>query len=415
MFSWNKKIQAGALQYVLVIAIIIFIILLSFVQLVQVQQRLSVKNSLYKEAILNTTNGFKFVTKSQLGDRSEISVKFSGNPKETTEIAKGSWGVFDLIKVSSKVNKEFFQKIALIGNYSKTQKAIYLTDNNTPLVVVGNTKITGTAYLPKRGIKRGNIGGNSYYGNVLVNGATRVSSSSLSLNSRLKNLNNFSASSFDSKEIQLKEGDKLVQSFNRETLIYRDYLPIKLQDISLQGNIIVQSQSKIIVSRDSELLDIILIAPEIIIESGTKATFQAIATKRIEVGSNVQLAYPSYLAVTYKSTKIEENHGVFIGENCLLKGGVCFLQKESKERNLEPQIKIDISTKVIGEVFCQGNTEILGTVHGEVSTNNFITKQLGTRYINHLYNAVINSRELPDEFVGVTGDSNKKGVAKWLY
>ncbi len=39
--------------------------------------------------------------------------------------------------------------------------ALYLKDNNKPLVLVGGTRIDGKAYLPKRGVKSGNIAGYS--------------------------------------------------------------------------------------------------------------------------------------------------------------------------------------------------------------------------------------------------------------
>ncbi len=417
MFGWNKKIKAGALQYVLVVSIIILIVLLSFILLLQLQQKVAIKNNLYKEAILNTTNGFNYISNIKLSDNSDTKLKFSNNPKEETSISKSVWGVFDLVKVNSKVNKEVFEKVGLVGNLISNKKAIYLTDNNTPLVVVGNTKITGTAYLPIRGIKRGNISGHSFYGNALVNGSTRISTSSLPINSRVKKLNSVQNTILGGnlKQIELKNGDNIVQSFTSETLIYKDYQRIKLQDISLKGNIVIQSLSKIVVTRETDLEDVILIAPEIEIESGVRASFQAFATKSIYINKNVNLAYPSYLVLPYKSSKIEDKHGVFVEEGTILKGGICFLHENSKERNLDPQIKIDTNAKIVGEVICQGNTELLGTVIGEVYTNNFITKQSGTRYVNHLYNGVINVRELPNEFVGVNGDSNIKGVSKWLY
>lgn len=407
MFSLKRKVNAGALQYVLVIAIIIFILLLSFIQLIQLQNKLAIKSSFYKKAILNTNNGFKGLSNENLDT----------NISEETSVSKKNWGAFNVVKVTSKFNKEVIEKIGLVGNYSSDRKALYLVDNNTPLVVVGNTKLIGPAYLPKRGIKRGNIAGNSFYGNVLVNGSIRESSSSLPENTTIKSISGFTNSILnkDIKSIELKDGDKLVQSFNKETLIYKDYETIRLQDVSLKGNIIVQSLRKIIVTQETDLQDIILIAPEIEIQSNTKATFQAFATKKITVNKNVSLAYPSYLFVSYKEDRIEEQHGVFFGERSLIKGGVFFLHKEAKERNLNAQIMLETNTKVIGEVYCQGNIELLGTVTGEVYTKNFITKQRGSTYINHIYNGVINSRDLVDEYVGINGNVKHKKVSKWLY
>ncbi|TCP23314.1 hypothetical protein EV195_10938 [Tenacibaculum skagerrakense] len=414
MFSSNTKVKAGALQYVLVIAIIILIILFSFIQLIQLQQKLATKNVLYQKAISNTVNGFKYLSKNT-GVSDEI--KFSESLNENNSVVKSNWGAFDIVKISSKVNKETFEKIGMMGNINSERKALYLTDNFTPLVVVGNTRITGTAHLPKRGVKSGNIAGNSYYGSSLVYGAIKVSNSSLPKNSSIKQLTSFTTSLLnkDFKDIELRDGEKLAQSFKDETLLYKDYESITLQDISLKGNIIIQSLRKIIVTKETDLQDIIIIAPEIEIQSGVKATFQAFATKRIQVGRNVALSYPSCLILNYKATKIEKDHHISVEPGATVKGGLYFLHEKSEERNLEPQIKLDTNTKVFGEVFCEGNTELLGEVIGEVSTNNFITKQKGSTYINHIYNGVINAKELSEEYVGLTGNTNKRAVCKWLY
>lgn len=416
MFKYNKKVSAGALQYVLVIGIIILIILLSFIQFINLQQKLEKKRDFYGKAILNTFNGFKYLSLNSFEDLSK-TIQFSDKGNEETTFVVSKWGVYDLVRVISKVKNEEFSKTALMGSTNKERKSVYLVENNAPLVIVGKTRIIGNAYLPMRGVKRGNISGVSYYGDELVYGAIRTSSSNLPENSFIKRLysinNNINESDSDALDIEIKEG--IVNSFNSKTLVYRDYLPILLEDVSLKGNIIIQSFSKIVVTGDSTLEDVILIAPEIEVKSGTKGSFQAFASKRIIIGKNVKLTYPSCLVLNYDSDRVEENDGIYIDSGTFVKGGVYFLQKESNERNLDPQVKINTNAVIAGELYCQGNTELLGTVMGELYTNNFISKQNGRRYINHIYNGVINAHDLSDNYIGILGNDNRKEVGKWLY
>ncbi|AUC13865.1 hypothetical protein BTO06_01275 [Tenacibaculum sp. SZ-18] len=416
MFKYNKKVSAGALQYVLVIGIIILIILLSFIQFINLQQKLEKKRDHYGKAILNTANGFKFLSLNSFEDLSK-TIQFSDNANEETTFVVAKWGVYDLVKVTSKVKNEEFSKIALMGSVNKERKSIYLVENNTPLVIVGKTRIIGNAYLPRRGVKRGNISGVSYYGDELVYGAIRTSSSNLPENRFVKRLftNNNIISESDSDALDINIKDQVVNSYISKTLVYKDYLPILLEGVSLKGNIIIQSFSKIVVAGNTSLEDVILIAPEIEVKSGTKGSFQAFASKRIIIEKNVKLTYPSCLVLKYDSDRIDKKDGIFIDSGTYVSGGVYFLQKESNERNLDPQIKINTSSVITGELYCQGNTEILGTVIGELYTNNFIAKQNGRRYINHIYNGVMNARELSDNYIGILGNDNRKGVSKWLY
>ena len=94
------------------------------------------------------------------------------------------------------------------------------------------------------------------------------------------------------------------QSFTKEALIYEDNNPIILENLSLHGHLLIVSKRSITVKASAKLQDVILIAPEITIESNTIGTFQAMASKKIIVESNVQLAYPSALVVLHKGESI---------------------------------------------------------------------------------------------------------------
>lgn len=168
------------------------------------------------------------------------------------------------------------------------------------------------------------------------------------------------------------------------------------------------------------MADVILIAPEISIEDGFQGNFQAFASKRIDIGKNVLLEYPSALCVLDKSSKsskipYKNEANIDIHEYSIVKGVLLYFNK-SAERFYHPQIKIEQNATVYGQVYCEQNVELKGSVYGNLTTNAFISLENGNVYQNHFFNGKINSLGLAEQFSGLhVGLHSKKSVAKWLY
>lgn len=419
-----EKVKASALQYALVASVLIAIIIFAFISLVYLQQKLQVKDSFYKEAIENVNSGIDYFSKNDILYSQIQEHQFSDNSQETTILQKKHWGIFDIAIVKSDVKNEHFEKIALLGNNHPNRDALYLQETNKPLVVVGNTKITGNISLPKQGIKTGNISGVSYYGNQLFYGKKKQSSESFPKIRNLKYIVDISRETYNDSVIYFELEDSLVkrQLFSSPVAVYESSSSIFLRSIALQGNIIIRSDKIIQVDASSKLEDVILIAPEIQILDNIVGNFQCFASKKINIGKNCKLNYPSSFVLISKDTtnntseKKEEN-SIFIAENTDLKGSILFYKEEEyKNPNFNPQIIISKNTTITGEVYCNKSTELLGSVFGSVYTQNFITKQNGSIYVNHILNGIINSEKLPKPYCGLPIENIRNHrVAKWLY
>jgi cytoskeletal protein CcmA (bactofilin family) len=416
------KLKAGALQYALVISVIIAIIIFAFISLIYLQQRMTIKHQFAKEAIANAQLGFDYLKQKNIEYNKEISLDFLDNAEATTTITKKHWGIFDLAIISSKVKNETFQKIGLLGTQNLKRDALYLQDNNQSLVLVGNTKITGTVSVPKQGVKSGNISGTSYYGNQLIYGNRKTSTSSLPKIKNIEYVRSFSKNYREGafENFELEDDLKLHQSFAEKTLIYEDNNSIILANVSLSGNIIVVSKTAITIKPSAKLEDVILMAPKISIESNTKCNFQAIASKSIDVKTNCNLKYPTALilldrekATTTSNQQKRESHQINIVKSSVVKGMIVY-HSEDKTTNYESQISIEENSKITGEIYCTKNLEMLGSVFGSVYTNNFIVKKAGGIYSNHLYNGVINSTKLPKQYAGLQIEKTSNSVAKWV-
>lgn len=416
------KVQAGALQYVLVIAVIIALVIFAFISLIFLQQKIKSKYNFSKEAVYATQMGFDYLKKNQISYTEKTEINFSKNAFQKTTILKKHWGIFDIAIIETRIKNESFKKIAILGTETKERDALYLQENNNSLVLVGKTKIIGNVSLPKLGVKSGNIAGTSYQGSQLIYGNTKTSKRTLPKIKNIDFLQGFYTAYERAamKPFELSVEKKMHQSFEEETLLFESNLKITLENTSLSGNILIVSATEIEVSSSAILEDVLLIAPVITVKKNTKGNFQAIADTEIKVEENCALNYPTALVLLEKKIKTQTTNAqtsekvqIEIAKNSHVKGIVLYYTKETL-LNYEPQLIIEEKAIVTGEVYCIKNLALKGSVFGTVYANNFIAKQSGGIYVNHIYNGIIDAKKLPRQFAGLQIEKESNTVAKWV-
>ncbi|WP_179317224.1 hypothetical protein [Winogradskyella undariae] len=417
------KLKAGALQLTLFIAVVIALLLTAFILLVQTHKRFSVQNDFIIETIQNTNTGINHTLDNVLRLNDTISIDLKDEDYKSLKVHREFWGVFEKVISISKIKTNTIKKVALIGAVQpeKDRLALYLQDNNKPLVLVKNTKIKGLAYLPKRGVKPGNISGEYYYGSQLIYGESKISQNLPELNIPFTAIENAISNAKAEQFLETKDSKTYKNSFFEPTRFVFSNSKINLGNLSLIGNIIVQSKIKIVVDASCVLKDVILIAPEIEVQNNVKGNFQSIASKNIVIGEQVELSYPSALVLNRKQlleankTDLNEDQSkIIVNSSTIIKGVIVYLDPSTSD-NFKVQLELKDKATLIGEIYCNKNLELRGTVFGSVITNNFIAKQSGSIYQNHIYNGTIIANELPLEYVGLLFKNSKKGVAKWLY
>lgn len=417
----HKKLNAGALQYTLFIAMLIVLLIASFLMVTFLQNTFKTNAGFQIRSIQNANLGFQYVSENDIPYNQKTTIKLPYDIGGQLTLLKKHWGIFDLVHIESKVKNKSFQKIGLIGGFQSKRPALYLKDNNNALVLVGDTKILGNAFLPKNGVKRGNIAGNSYYGTQLIYGTSKQS------NKKLPRLKNREFIEFLSKEkhvikntglLTLYEGLTVINSFSEPTKLYKQKGVINLREISLTGNIMIQSDTLIKVYNTALLSNIQLIAPYIELQSKVTGNFQVVASKNITVGADCQLTYPTALILneTVKLSNAESDKfsQLKIASGSTVKGIVAFLSN-NKTVNYKAQIVLEKNAEIIGEVYCDQNFELKGEVKGTVYTNKFITNSYGSVYQNHIFNGSILQPELSEKYVGLAIEKSKSAVSTWLY
>ena len=419
-----KKIKAGALQLTMFIVIVIALLLATFIVLIHSHKRFNLQTDFVLETIDNANKGIDHMLQNDIRIDDTIFINLHDKDYKTTKVYRDYWGLFEKVISISKIKANTFKKIALVGALQPrmNRTALYVEDQNKPLVLVGNTKIQGLSYLPKQGVRTGNISGHSYYGSQLIYGTTKESSKLPKILKetleQIKTVQN-KIDDIDSNQfLDLAKTRTYHNSFLDPIQLIYSSSELTLSDVSLTGHILIQSKTKIVVEASSTLKDVILIAPNIDIKNNTKGTFQAISTKGLNIGENCSLNYPSAFVlnedVKIVNTNTSNNQAPFIkvGKGTNLKGVIAYW---GETKNYKAQVSIDEDVTIMGEIYCSQNLELMGSVFGSVFTTNFIANQSGSSYQNHLYNATISIDSLPQEYVGLTFENSDKGVMKWLY
>lgn len=417
-----KKLRAGSLQLVTFIVVVIAILLSSIILLIHIHGQFRLKSNLTIETVSLVNNGINGLLQNNEVRKDTVSLPLHDEDYKSLKVHSGFWGCYEKLYAKAKIKNTELAKTALIGSTTLEQNslALYIKDNKKPLVLVGNAKIKGKAFLPERGVKSGNISGKSYYGGRFVYGPTETSKDLPNLDTDLLDyLEDLKSGNFkvnNLEYIELNSSKTHQNSFENTSQLAYSHSDIVLSNIALTGHIVVQSRTRIVIDASAKLEDVLVMAPIIEIKSGVVGTFQAIATEHISIDKNATLAYPSSLVLQSDYVKDEHNgaKSIFLADHSKVSGQILVLG-ETLPNNYDAQVKISANAVVEGMIYCEQNLELRGTVYGSVYTDHFIIKEGGSIYQNHLYNALIDSSALPREFVGLGFDDQKRGIAKWLY
>lgn len=172
------KIYSGALQFTIFISVIIALLLAGVVMLMYTHRYFIEQSKAIIANIQFTDTGLAalMMQTSTSTDTIDLAIPDS-EENQTIRIHLSNWGLFEKAYVKAHNREKYFTKLSLLGSCTEPSQrvALYLQETYKPLVVVGNTKITGNAFLPEQGIRTGNINGNSYYGSKMIYGAVKNS------------------------------------------------------------------------------------------------------------------------------------------------------------------------------------------------------------------------------------------------
>ncbi|MBN8696076.1 MAG: hypothetical protein J0L87_06065 [Bacteroidetes bacterium] len=418
-------IKAGSLFYALVISLLITIISSSLI-LYFYLTTIELKNIEMSQRLqLNVDSGLNLLLSNQsiISANEGRVIDLYGMGNDSVYLKRKYWGAYEILISSADFKKMNEHKIAFAGYVSDPAKdyCIYLKDEDKPLSVCGKTIIRGVAYLPKVGVKRTQIEGQSFSGKVLVDGKVEKSDRNLpKINSDLiEYLNRYLTGNFSDNSDRLinigagLSGDSISNSFLDKTILFHSNQSITVSNGLYSGNLIIYSNKPISISSSAILENCLVVSPKIIFEKNFNGTVQAFASDSIILKENVKLGYPSCIGLIQRQNA--KASGILIMENDTIIGSV-FAVKNSAVFLQPLGISVSEKSTVCGTLFSAGYTDLKGAVWGSLVTDRIILNTSSSVYENHLLNAEIDITKRSKYFVGINliVEPKKKGVIKWI-
>ena len=422
----DLKIQAGALQFATMMSVLIALLLMAFILLSYTHGKFSKELEISTELINLSRDGVYFSNhQTNLTYETIHNIELEHSNGKELVLKKIHWGIYDVIISRASASNKFHEKIAFTGSKIEKSKrpALYLQDEDAPLVVVGKTKISGSAHLPSQGIKAGNIFGHYYQGKELVYGQRFLSDRTLPRINNLKATYLYTTLEksylLKNNTVSIESNSKLINnSFSSATMYFYSKGDLILGRQRIDGNIIIKSDTKISVTQEAKLNNVILVAPVVEVEDYFEGSLQIIADKRIEIGEGSVLKYPSSLiykaADTLNSSdaKPQLQNGILINSNAQVNGSVVCLGKAENVKTVA--IKLEPKSKIVGELYSEDMIQVKGEIIGTCYTRGFLSKEKGSVYANHLFDANLNSNLLSEKYVGLPIEGSEKSVVQWL-
>jgi hypothetical protein len=388
-------IRASAISYAIVFALFIGLLASSVFFIFSTQKRIEISHTGKEHLLLDSYQGIQLgVQKVKVND-SLLYVHVSG---DTSLIRKSLWGSYFVVTSKTFKDEHSVTRSALIGSeFENSLPALVVRNGSDGLRICGETFIEGNAYLPNKRIELSYIAGKNYSNPELVYGKTEdVKDLKLPLS---KEFENISTTDFIARLIPKPFSPKdTAVSFLEDGLYYQSLEAIQLSG-KFEGKIIVQSFDSLVVNREAQLNNVILIAPRIYIRQGFVGNLQAYASESITLEDSVTLSYPSTLILNEQTASLNEKlHMITLGIGSSVLGGILLTTQQYDFRK-QPQLIIEKGAVVAGIVFNCGITQLKGAVIGCLNTAETLTLAGGGSYTNHLLDATISTKRLPKDFI----------------
>lgn len=408
-------LKAGALYFSIIVAFIIAMICASLIMLAAHYRGSYLKEMRMARLSRNMDSGIAAVLAEKDDTDTTKALDLFGDQTDSIMVKKKHWGIFTLATVKSFVLSDTIKRSFLIGLETKNDAlAVYLSDEDRPLSVSGDTRITGDVEVPKAGMRKSYVESRPYSGEQLVYGKIHDSKRTLGgLEKKwIKEIED--KLDFDPSRLPNLQSEEERISFLSGAKEFNVSGLTKIEN-NLSGQITLYSDTVVRISANAKLDNTIIYAKSIVIADGFKGNCQLFARDSIIIGNHAVLGYPSVLGIMSKEKMVDQAK-IIIGNDVLFDGII--FSYEPKRSALQTMVALGENTIVQGEVYATGLLKLAKKVkvEGKVSCNRFIMKTPTTLYENFLVDVTLNRRArnrvylTSSVFTGTTGD---KKILRW--
>ncbi|HUH17849.1 hypothetical protein [Albibacterium sp.] len=419
---FKRRLSASALQAVLTISIIIILVITFLLGLSLSLKSLFLKDQRFQQLNFNSLSGLNLLLSSEtINFSEELRVDLYGMGTDSVLLKKIEWGLYEVHIASAFKDDDIIRKMGITGKRlsSKERFALYLSDQHLPLSFSGRSYVKGDVYISAAGVRKSNIEGQEFEGTRVIFGKTKISNAELPKidSALLLRLSEMFNQPYDGIQFHTSYADSLNCSFNEPTFYILKEDSLELNHVFLKGNIILISNNPVVIDSSSNIEDVLLFAPSIIIKNGFRGSIQAFAQDSIRLKNDVYLEYPSVLGLLPKSIKNADyiNHPSIIIDSASRVTGIVFTTVAFHNQPI-PLIQLDNHSTVNGQVYSSGLLQLQGIIEGSAITKGFILKTSSTVYDNFILNGSINLNNLSEYYIGskIFNKDEASSIIKWV-
>lgn len=407
-------LKAGSLYFSIVIAFLIAVISASFMMLATHYRNTYLKEIRHAKLRRNLNSGIIYALADDSLFTGHRSIDLFADQTDSLMITKKQWGAFELVTLAAFIQTDTLKQAFLVGNQTDST-ALYLADEDRPLSISGNTKITGNVSIPKSGMRKAYVDGKAYLNKELIyHGKIDFSERKL-VPLNLSVLKGIKENLKGNKTFPMLNSHERYVSFLDSVQQFKLPKIAELSDVKLKGNIILFSDSIVNIAASAQLDGIQIYAPIINVANNFKGNCQLYALDSIVVGSDVNFNFPSVIAIV-SLPQSESQSQIRIGENLHFDG--ILLSCEEERSPLQTLISLGRKTAINGEIYVNGLLKFENdmVVNGKVACNTFVMRSKGVLYENFLIDATFNRLARNKYYLSspLFENNKERKVLKWL-
>ncbi len=420
-------VKASALYIVIIIALVIGLLCSALIAAAYFYKAQYQQKFRYDQLETNINSGVNILLAgedSTYRDASTFSL-FS-HDSDSVNLQRLPWGIHDVGIARAFIQKDTLYKIFTFANTIDSSKwaALYLADQDRALNLSGETSIIGNAFIPKAGVNKAYVNNKAYQGNEkLIYGKKNNSQKKLPelAQNKIKLLESYLSKDHGNLQADtvLPKADSLKNSFFSPTRSFNFRKTVEtVKEIALSGNVILFSDTTIIIDNSASLDNVLVFARSVIVKSAFHGTCQLFATDSIHVEPDCVFNYPSCLGVLSVNTGATRSvPQIIIDKNTSLKGLIFTYQE--KNEDLLPLLSFDENVIITGQIYSQGMIKFKKglNVQGSVFTRLFVYQNDFNLMENMLIDSKISSKALSPYYLTselLPVAKKRKKVLQWL-
>lgn len=337
---------------------------------------------------------------------------------DSVSIIRNYWGLYETITASTSLQNLKLSQSALASTFWDESKLplLWLAPSQFKCKVAGNTIVEGDCKIPGGRFEKTTLNKVPFDGSIPVSSATSNAERIPELPEYLSRLKFEDVISHLPADCIMNNAQPFdgYRSFAEPCLVTYFSGNTLIEEGNISGNQILICDGTLALSENVHLKDVIIIAQSVLFENNFKGSLQSFARDSIITGEKCSFSFPSSFVI-FSENNDNAPAKISLGADSDFSGTILCWSIRPTIRN-HFLTELSSNTHIIGNIFCNGYTEISGVVEGHVVTRSTLLHLAGGTHENTLYNcSIIESEETKNLYgLNLLMDSKKMKTVKLL-